>query len=377
MNNTELNASDLNGAANQGNNLTVAGGISSSAALVAGAVITAILTGGITTRGATEGAISTVLKSGVSSSTQLGGKYRMTINLIGGVISSSETDSLTDLGFAPSLHSGVFSPVMVGGQIKTHVRLQPDDQVGQRSTVSSNPLRADTAINGGISKTAYVGGGIRGSTVLMADGVKSSWKLDSNTMKLGREITGGVSSPGLVGGKLFQNAKLQGGMLATWELGKEIDIEAILRGGVMCTHDTGGNLRISPVGNGGLHSTESFSAKIQLSPAANGGVYSTPLFDARYRIQAKLPQGVATTQLVGGKGITASQILRGGVSSVNGYVLGGQLRTNVKLQGIVASPNSMGGDIVQGFLDPMLNTWALEIRSATPLLELVHPTKDI
>lgn len=376
MNTSQINGAELNGSTYAGHNATLQGGFV-SAAMLAGVLMTGvILVGGVSSNSISSGAISTQLQGGVTSTAAYpGGTLLITINLQQGMSSDQEVGSL-NLGMEPSLRDGVYSPVTVGGQVKTHVKLQAEDQVGQSSFFDGKLLRSD-GLSGGFEKTAYVGGGIRGSTVLASDGVKSTYQINSNVMTLGLTLHGGVASDSAYGGKYKYNAILSGGFLTTYDIGKELDIEAILVDGIYNVDSVGGGYRISPVGNGGLESSTLFSARQQLSPTAVGGLDVNQTFDAKLRVSPRMQGGIAKTAFIGGKGITASQLLRGGIAPVAGNSLGGQLKVNALLQGAVISSAVIHGEMVQGFLDPLLNTWALEIRSATVLLEIKHPTEDI
>lgn len=373
MNNAAVNASNLNGPADTGHNAVLSGGIA-CASLVSSALITgAILTGGLFSVSDAQGRVAAQLRGGTVVAVGMGGKLFMTANLQQGIHSSYTLDSLP-LSFDPALKSGIKCPSELGGQLLTNILLQTP-QLGKHTQIGGS-MRADTAVNGGIEKTAYVGGGIRGSTVLVSDGIKCTTTLGSNDMKLGRSLSGGLASGTTVGGSLHYPAYLRGGILGTWELGKELDCEARLQQGILSICDMGGGLLISPVGNGGIQTSWTFGANQLLSPAANGGIGKNPSMGADLKVTAKLQQGINKTCQLGGKGITASQVLRDGINSPT-PTLGGQLKAQALLQGGMASPGILHGEMVQGFQDPLLNTWALEIRSATVLLEVQHPSSDI
>lgn len=375
MNDAALNSYSLNGPTTLGNNAILSGGISIGSTLSAVTVVTAILTGGIFSVSDAQGAVSTKLEGGIVSLASVGGAAKITTVLQGGIYSLYSVGG-PGMSFDPSLKDGVYSPSGFGGQLLCSPRLQMQDQVGQLS-VAGGSISIDKHLNGGCSGTSYLGGGIRGSLVLLGDGLKSTSQVGSNVLKSGMALSGGVYSTPVLGGTLFYPAKLSGGILGTWELGKEFDIEAKLQGGVMQTCSPGGGLLISPVCNGGIENSYSFGANRQLSPAANGGVSSSAFLASTMAISNRLQNGVFSSTIVGGKGITASQILRDGITSTTGITIGGQIKTHAKLQGALSSSAFLHGDIVQGFLDPLLNTWALEIRSATVLLEIQHPSEDI
>lgn len=373
MNNGSLNGFGLDATINGGENLTETGGITCDSILSSLLISSAILVGGMFSVSDAEGQIPTVLQGNIGSTSGVGGSFAITIVLQGGITEQHSVGGVLD--FAPSLRGGIKVNPSVGGQLKTHVLLQTS-QLGQRSVTSGEPIRADTALNGGVYGTGYITSYLVSDTVLLADGVKSDSIIDSVDMELGASLDDGVSSTSSVGGSLKYPCYLRGGVLWTDLVGKEIDIDALLQDGIQYLNSMGGTLKISPVGNGGINSSATFSARQQLSPAANGGVASSAYLDSKFNISDRLFGGLTSVNILGGKGITASQILRGGITPAAGNSLSGSLKANAKLQGAVTSHSIVGGDIVQGFLDPLLNTSALEIRSATVLLEVLHASLD-
>lgn len=376
MNTSEFNASDLNGPSTEGHNAILNGGLELGATgiLSAALIYGVILTGGISITGDAEGRISNTLRGGLNCTNASGAGLILTTNLQGGIVVEGQAGSLS-MGFEPSLRDGIYSPSDVGGQIKTHVRLQVEDQIGSGTQLGAGFLRG-YSLQDGIEKTAYLTGGISGGTVLMADGLKSTTLVSSGVMALGQSLSGGLESGWILGGQRTQSALLQGGVLWTTEMGHELDLEAILTDGTYGINQVGGDLKLDFQGEGGIESSFSFEAKQKLSPTSNDGISKAGVLSAKYKIPAKLQLGVSKVAFLGGKGITASQVLRGGISPA-GTPLGGQLRVDAKLQGALVSSGILHGDMVQGFLDPQLNTWALEIRSATIPLEIFRPLSDI
>jgi hypothetical protein len=374
MNDSQINGEVLGGSSVMGNNATCTGGIASACVLAAGYFISAILSGGISSDPSVGGRTATLLQGGCESTSTPGGIQFITSVLRGGISKDCEVGSL-DLGFSPSTTGGVESDVSFGGQLRTHVRLQTEDTLGFLSIVGGL-YKLSHGLTGGVYSTGYPGGGIRGGTVLISDGIKSN-SVVSGTIYTGRALSGGVYSDEQVQGKLRYPAILSGGILATHEVGKELDIEAILKGGAIQVGELSPHpMRIGSALNSGMGSNTLFNAKIILSPNSNGGVSSNATFDSKYKISAKLHGSLASSSVIASSGITASQRLQGGVESTESS--DAKLRTHVRLQGVVnTSSNSLGGDIVEGFHDPLLNTWALEIRSATVLLEIFTPESDI
>ena len=73
--------------------------------------------------------------------------------------------------------------------------------------------------------------------------------------------------------------------------------------------------------------------------------------------------------------MTAASSLLDGIHQEDEF--GANLVVTPVLTGGVASGESIGSNIVQGFTDPLLNTWALSIVSATQILSIETPTEDI
>jgi hypothetical protein len=376
MNTSQVNGSALNGSPVEGNNITLSGGFGTACFLSAALIANAILSGGIFNTPATGGNVSTLLSGGIESTTTVDGNYFMTANLGGGIFSENFIDSVR-LASSPGLTGGIESSSSFGGQMRTHVRLQSDDQVGQLSIVDGN-LHRFSGMRGGIEGTSIIGGLITGGTFLGSGGVHSTSSMGGLLQHTDRLVLGegGVYSDSAMGGSLKNGVILTGGFLLTHQLGKELDIEAILTDGIynvgqMSTHP----MQISCMMNSGMGSYSELQSKVKLSPFCNGGVSATAQLGGTQRISAKLQGGVTSTHTLTSNGIKASQILRGGI--VSNVTHDAKLRTHVRLQGgLVSAGNSVGGDIVEGFRDPLLNNWALSIVSATVLLEIFTPESD-
>lgn len=373
MNLSTLNSNALNSAPRYGNNAVLAGGILAMCLLSSSSVVGAVLSSGITGQSLISAKFETRIKGGVECTNSVGGGQKMTTNLMYGIYSVTEVGGLQ--GFEPSLRYGVSSPSFFGGQLRTHMYLQSEDTVGFASNVGGNLLRSD-ALYGGVSSTAYMGGGMNGSTVLASDGVKSSSKVGGLMKGVKFALSGGVTNASTLGGAWHYNAILSGGFLNTHLVGKDIKIEILMKEGVFSIGEFESPvMNISPVLNYGLSSNMLFGAKIKISPNNNGGFEQTNTLNGKYKIYAKLQGGFESASKIEGKGITASQWLKGGSSSSS--TVNAKLFTKIPLSGGMYSNPILGGDIAMGFLDPLLNTRALEIRSATVKLEILTPIKDI
>lgn len=452
MNNSQINGSSLNGTPTRGLNALLSGGIAALSVFSAVLVSNAVLAGGIESAPTAGGRVSSFLSGGISSGSQASGNWVITTMLRGGALSDGIVTS--NLGRAPGMQSGVESPAFCGGQMLTRVRLQSADTVGMSSGMNGS-LAISAVLAQGVTSTSYASGNIRGSTVLMADGIKSNGFL-SGTAYTGMALSGGTNSTSTLSARWFYSAKLQGGIVATEELGKELDIDARLQGGVIQvgamdspalrigSHMVSGIAQfnslssliiVSPASNGGVSSDSAIqsglrvSARMQDGIESNdftdsvnivagqkllGGIDSSASFNAGQRINVRLQNGISATQhidaqqiatarLQGGNANTATlysgilttafltsgiqsgctlsgvltthAFLRDGLASTDLY--GAGLRTTIALTDGFSSGDDLNGNIVQWFLDPLLNTSALEIRSATEQLSIVSPLEDI
>jgi len=375
MNDADLNGFDLNASGMTGNNAVLSGGLSSSLLLTGTILIGILLQNGFTSTSKVDGQITKTLDGGTYSLSSIGGNYKIDKRLTGNIYSNSNVDSL-EMSVDPSLRDGIYSNGSFGGQIIGSAWLKPDDQPGQQSVVGGK-MAIGHALLGGISTSSYVIANLRGGAVLLGDGLKSTAKVDSNDLKSGRSLPGGVFSTTSVGGKYKYPAFLTGGIQSSWELGKELDINALLQGSVYMTDLMGGGLILNSVNSGGITSNSNVDAKLLTISILKGGLDSISSVTSNLKIGTVLQQGIYSAASIGGKNIIASPLMKDGIYSVNGSSVDGTLHLRSLLQGSLSSNNSLGGNIVLGFVDPQLNTWALEIKSATVLLEVKRPLSDI
>lgn len=374
MNNSSLNGSGLNGSGSNGNNASLSGGISTTKNLSASFIISAVLAGGLFVDLEAKGAISQKLQGGIEATQSVGGKHKIENKNQGGIYVTTLIDSL-ELGLEPSLKSGIFSFNSVGGNLSASAVLTTT-QLGVGSTVDSPVMGRGTVLVDGIRTSSYVTGNIVGSTVLFGDGVKSTTQLGGD-VKSGRLLSGGNSSNWEVGGKYHYPAYLSGGIYKLTEVGKEIDISPLLQDGIQSVNSLGGLLRLHSVGNGGVERSFTFDSVLRISPNLSQGVSSNHSLVGSIKIDAKLQGGINTENYIDGSGIIATQRLTGGITFGPSKVDGGQILGDAVLTSGLSSSSQVGGDVYQSFVDPLLNTWALEVRSATVLLEILHPNEDI
>ena len=154
---------------------------------------------------------------------------------------------------------------------------------------------------------------------------------------------------------LVATQRLPGGVLSDSEPGGYIDIDAVLVDGTGSTNVTNSLLVVGSVLSGSVDSTDSIGSLQVISALLKEGIEATGFMDASK---------------------TTSSLMTGPFGFSNG-ITGGELTGVSLLTSGVASSITVAGDIVQQFEDPLLNTWALSIRSATPILSLKTPLQEI
>ncbi len=102
-----------------------------------------------------------------------------------------------------------------------------------------------------------------------------------------------------------------------------------------------------------------------------GAVSATPI-----RISALLPSQPLTSSSLLDGALAASATLPS-AAFLSLCEVGGHLLAIPHLTDGVSSGGLLSGDIVQGFLDPLLNNRALSIESATPVFSIETPQEDI
>lgn len=452
MNLYGINGAEVNGGGVAGNNATLAGGVAVAALFSALLVSGAVLAGGLESTPEAGGRVSQHLSGGATNTSAVDAKWFITTVLREGIYSGEIVSS--NLGRAPGLQDGIYSPSDYGGQLIAEAKLQTADTVGFNSEVGGNII-GSTILVSDIYGTNYVGGNIIGSTVLLADGLKSTSVADGN-IYTGRIITGGVSSSASLDGRYFITARPYGGILNFHSVGHEVDISPMLQDGLIQLNEMHGaivsgamlhdgnwsrtqfeaGIRISPSFGGGWESGQQLSAlaavgamltggsssacfidsmQINASQVLVGGITSSCQINALLMAGARLQDGVSASGAPGGNSIISAMltgsnlsgcatdsgllieaVLMGGVTSL--AALNGEIKTQIFLPdgvsstysfdsqilssptlagGVESASSALGGDIAEMLEDPLLNTWALEIVSATEVLEIVTPEGDI
>lgn len=374
MNSSRFNSAAFNGRATVGKNATLSGGVSKTSTIAALLVVNAILVGGLFTASDAQGSVSQKLLGGMSSNCFMNAGWQQDLFLSGPVFSTSFVagDMISD----PSLRGGIQSPSDWGGTIIADARLQPDDQVGQSSVVGGG-ISISRILVGGLDTSSSVGGGIQGSIVLVSGGLVSTSFCDSPDIKHGRALTDGVYSSCTVGGTTKWPAYLTGAIFSNAELGYQIKINALLQGAIYHVGEMGGTILLDASLQDGIQKNDQIDSRILVSPNLLDGFYANTTFSGELFTSVKLQGDLGSDSLLDSPGIIGSTVLSGGINAVSGDTFDAGLLSNVLLQGIVSSTNSLSADIVVSFSDPRLNTWALEIKSATVLLEVRHPLSDI
>lgn len=373
MNQSEINSFDLNGPFVWGHNASLLGGIAIGNTLAGAYRIDAILSGGMENQPTSGGNISALLQGGIESVSDIHGKWFITIFLSNGIFSQGGLSS-TLLGVADALRGGVESPSFWGGQIIAGANLKVADTVGDTNQVGGVQALGHI-LTGSLASYTQLNGNLIGSTVLVGGGIATS-SLVGGALREGVKLQGSLASSSTVGGIRKNNAILSGGILAIHAVGKELDISARLQQGIMSVGSQNINpMRVSPRLQQGLMSTHTFNGKLILSPRRQGGINSLAMVGGGYKISSRLQGFLASGQSFNSNGLKASQRLQGNLKSSCSSNAG--IRITARLQmGVYSDYHVLGGDIAQGFRDPLLNTWALELRSATILLEIFTPKED-
>ncbi len=374
MNTNRFNSAPFNGKAVVGKNATLTDGVSGTSVISALLVANAILVGGLFSVSDAQGSVSQKLLGGMSSNCFMNAGWQQDLFLSGSISSSCFVAG--DMNSDPSLRDGIQSPSDWGGTIIADALLQPDDQVGQSSVVGGG-MAAGHILTGGVDTTSITGGGIQGSIVLVSGGLVSTSVCDSPDIKHGRQLDDGVSSSCSVGGTTKWPANLTGSIFSNAELGYQIKINALLQGSLYHVGDMGGTILLDAPLQDGIQKNNFIDSKILVSPNLLDGIYADTTFSGAITTAVRMQDGMGSNSFFDGPEIIGSTVLSGGINAETGDSFDADLLSNALLQGIVSSTNSLSADIVVSFSDPRLNTWALEIKSATVVLELRHPLSDI
>lgn len=287
--------------------------------------------------------------------------------------------------------SGVFSDSVIGSEL-------------QRGTIMEGGFVSNQVVGGTYLYGAILSDGIPAQHVLgdflqvgavLQDGIIHVGEVGSPSMRISTEMDGGISShtdftaqilisvhgnSGVFSnqtlvGYLRKDEKLLGGVQSSgFSDSQRLLAAQRLQGGVASTSKAQGLQAISAALLGGLTEDSQLVGVLKASPKLQGAVVNSSLVDAAVISGARLSDGV-TSQASLQANMTTSSLLLDGMGSDS--ILGGRRLVIPLLTGGVVSGFTVGGDIVQGFKDPLLNTWALSIASATPILSIETPSQDI
>ncbi len=343
MNIGQLNGFNLNSTAQGGNNAVLSEGITSSSVFTALLLASAILTGGFYSEPTSGGRVSQTLIGGSYTNSVLGGTQFRTANLQQGISVNSSVGS--NLGIASGLNGGNYSGSGYGGQVKTHIKLQTADTVGDTSVISGL-IRFGSGLNAGVFSNSWLTSQIIGSTVLVAGGLSSTSVLDS-TLNTGRILSEGADSFNELNGDLKLTLLFQGGVSSNTVLGQSLSINPKLQDGIVQVGVVGSPVMlINAHLNDGIGSNTLFMAQAKLSPNSNYGVDTNSFIDAKMRKYAVLSGGFSSLSLVDSIALKATQKLPGGITSTDvltaGYIIGSHLDLGI------ASNTSLNGDLRLG-----------------------------
>lgn len=376
MNTGTVNGFSLNGTPLMGSNSVLSGGFTGNGSFHADLVTGVVLTGGIFTAPNTGGNVSTSLLGGCDSQSGISSSYFITGFLMGGLFSQGSLSS-TLVGVSDALQGGVESPSSWGGAIIADARLRVPDNVGSTGVLSGG-IQGSTKIAGGVSKTSQVGGGIQGNTRLASGGVVCTSQV-GGTLREGVKLQGFLASNAFLDGKRKTHVKLQDGLRSNSTPGNFLKVTAKLQDGIMNTGSYQTKpMRVSPHLNNGISSHTLLDSRIILSPRGQGGVNSpTSTAGGKQQLSPRLQGSLYSGYSFSSKMLVISVRLQG-ESPQSTCTSGAGIRISARLHsGVDSQSSKLGGDIAQSFVDPLLNTGALEIRSATVLLQIQTPIEDI
>lgn len=349
------------------------------------------------------------LTEGVSSNCLLSSGYLINGCFQGGVVSWSSTGK--GLHISPVLYDGILQVSIVGSPV-LHLGAKLSNGMGSNTLFTAQILLSpnsnygvdsDSWLFAGMHKSAVLTGGFGQSSVVDSVALKAAQKLTSGIAStnvlnalfvLSPCLNSGASSNSQLNSNLVVDTKLQGNISSTNQVDSVLVASTQMLGGFVNTSVLVGDLWLFLKLQGNLSSGQTMNAVLISSPHLDDGIGCANQLLGNLKINAFLQNGINSSHVLGGNAL-ASSFLQGGIGSVcvgSGFLkadiklsdgaykssgLNANLLTVSKLTGGISSNNTVGGDIVQGFKDPLLNTWALSIVSATQILSIETPTKDV
>ena len=249
------------------------------------------------------------------------------------------------------LSDGIPSQHVLGDSLQVGAMLQ--DGIIHVGEVGSPSMRISTEMDGGISShtdfTAQILISVHGNS-----GVFSNQTLIGYLRK-DEKLLGGVQSSSFSDSQgMLAAQRLQGGVVSTGYAASAQAIGAYLSQGTTTTSDTNGQLRTHARLQGNWVSAAELDGQIVSDTRLYDGITSSSSVYAAAAISPMLLGGMSQECFIDGRRLAMPFLTSGVVSGV-----------------------TVGGDIVQGFKDPLLNTWALSIASVTPILSVETPLQDI
>ena len=286
-----------------------------------------------------------------------------------GLRSDSDAGGLMNNGF--SMDGGVYSSGVVEGSL-FYPAILSGGMLGD-STVAQG-LSVSPMLQGGMQQVGEVGSPVMRISADLGSGAVSNTLFVAQIIISPNSNYGADSSHSM--GALYRiAARLSGGVEAVGYT-DSIPIRASqkLQGSTASTGYLDGTRVIGSALNGGTETTHLHSGKLIAGARLQGSVSAAADVDGVLRVGARLHEGFSGTDATSGA-LRVRNNFQGGFSS--SCDLDSTLKVTPALSEGVFSDSFAGGDITQGFRDPLLNTWALDIRSVTPILEIETPFKDI
>jgi hypothetical protein len=331
------------------------GGISRSAIIGGGILASRVATDGILVdcKVGASGLQDAVLKGGLDSTIEAVGFMTSGMTLSYGMASTTTLDMkyFTTGNFS----GGLISYLDVGGECDCNALLQSGIQA------------ADT-----------LGGGIIGSNI-SSGGIFRAGRYFDAGIRLSPVLPGGINNSSSNSSKYSIAAVLSGGMESFATVNsKEIKSSVMLQGTLEASTDHSANIIIGSTGVGGVSSFYSYDSLLVASVVLqNNEFLETSEFNGQLIGNSKLQGGVSSNYCLEALQKTNNKLfdLEGIKNSTE---VGRQIKVEPAIIGGVYSFNlTMSDTDIASFYGDMLhNTWALEIASATQVLEIEVPIGD-
>lgn len=373
---------------------------------------TVLITSGVFSDSVTDSGIQrdSTMEGGFTSDQEVGGSRFYESSLNGGIQSQHVLGETLQVGAVLQdgiIHVGeIGSPSMristeMDGGISSHTAFTAQILISVygNSGVFSNQtlvgyLRKDEKLLGGVQSSGFSDSQGMLATQRLQDGVVSAGCV-AGTQAIGAYLSQGTAVTSSTGGQLRTHVKLQGSLVSIPELGGQIVGDTRLHNGaysegyadstvILISQRLSGSLESSSRLEGfsiidslmvsGTEGTSQINGNLVTHVLLQIGTLNDGYVGGDHSIGATLQDGITSDSSVHAA-TTISPVLLDGISQ-GCFIDGGRLATPFLTSGVV-SDVIVGGDIVQGFKDPLLNTRALSIASVTPILSIETPLQDI